>query len=437
MQKIISKLRGFNKKEENKELVKHSMLALFVRTGSAIAAFLMNVVVARYLGASEAGYFFLANTFIMLVATMGRIGADNAIMRYVSIYGVDEDYNSMHGIVAGINKIVLLITIALTVIICVFSRQISVYFFHKPELTWPLFFTALSTPFYALYNLLGMALQGRRKVLLSVTVLKILSPVIVVIMLLTFTTHDSATAAIYYTISSVLTLAIGFYWWFKNVPAGKGKLDLKILWKSCLPLWLGAIMQQLILWGGQFVAGIYNNPSELAYLSAARNTSVLITFILTAVNYVSAPRFASMYKQGKMKELKNYARNTSRLMTIIATPIVVVIWFFPGFIMSLFGKGYHDGFWLLRVLAIGQYINVITGSVGYLLIMSGYEADMLKIRVINGVGAIILAFILNASFGAIGSAISTAVAIAASNLMAVGLVKKRLGFNTLSIIGFK
>ena len=69
--------------------------------------------------------------------------------------------------------------------------------------------------------------------------------------------------------------------------------------------------------------------------------------------------------------------------------------------------------------------------------MSGHGKDLRNITIINGILAVVLAFILNPTFGAIGSAIATAIAIASSNLMAVGFVKKRLGFSTLSILGFK
>jgi O-antigen/teichoic acid export membrane protein len=144
-----------------------------------------------------------------------------------------------------------------------------------------------------------------------------------------------------------------------------------------------------------------------------------------------------MYNQGKINQLKNYARNTTRLMTLAALPITLFIWFFPGFIMSLFGKDFTGGIWLLRILALGQFVSVISGSVSYLLIMSGHEKDMKNIRIINAILAIVLALILNPIYGAIGSALSTAIAIASTNLMGVGLVKKRLGFSTLSMLGFK
>ncbi|HEX5151088.1 MAG TPA: flippase [Parafilimonas sp.] len=439
MQQIISKFAKLNKREENKELVKHSFISLLVRLGGAAAAFLMNVVAARYLGAEQAGYFFLAVTVSTLIATIGRVGADQTILRFVSVYGQQDDWNKVH---AAIRKIIgwsSILLISLTTLICVFSKQISVYLFHKPELQWPLFWCALSIPFFAIYNVHGMALQGRRKVLLSVTSLKILTPLFLMLLMFAFTPKEGTSTSIYYLIACLINLAVAHYWWKKNTPAAsvKENFDSAELWKSCGPLWIVAIMNVITTWGGQFIAGIFNTPEELAQLAVARNTTLLVSFILMAVNNVSAPRFAIMYNQGKMNQLKNYAKNTTLLMTVAALPITLFIWFFPEFILSLFGKDFKDGAWLLRILAAGQFVSVISGSVGYLLNMTGHEKDMRNVMTINAILSVVLALILNPIYGAVGSALATAIGIASSNLMAVGLVKKRLGFSTISIFGFK
>jgi len=435
----ILTLPSLIKKEENKELVKHSFISVAVRIGGAAAAFFMNVVVARYLGAEESGYFFLAITTVTLLATIGRIGADQTILRYVSVYSEKREWNKIHAIM---NKIMLwswLPLLTLSMLLCLFSRQISIYFFSKPEMQWPLFWTSLSMPFFGAYNIQGMALQGRKKVFLSVTCLKILTPVFLIIFVFSFSPKSGSLTSIYYLAACILNFALGYYWWMKSVPSRSAKesFDSAVLWRSCGPLWIVAIMNFMTTWGGQFIAGIFNSPQELAQLAAARNTAVLVSFIQTAINNVSAPRFAVMYNQGKMNQLKNYARNTTWLLTLTSLPITLVIWFFPDFIMSLFGKDFTGGMWFLRILALGQFVSVISGSVSYLLIMSGHEKDIRTIRIVNAILAIVLALILNPIYGAIGSAISTAIAIACSNLMGVGLVKKRLGFSTLSILGLK
>lgn len=434
---IYTRLRSLGKKEENKELIIHSLIALIVRIAGAGVAFLMNVVIARYLGASEAGYFFLAISITYVLASIARIGADQTILRFVSVHSAMSEWAHVHAVMKKMMSWTYIPLFILTTLVCLFARPISIYFFHKEELQWPLFWTSLSMPFFAGYNIHGMALQGRKKVLLSVTSLKILTPVFVISFVFVSPPVNASYVSIYYAIACLLNLFVGYYWWSRNVPAAKEKIefDSSALWQSCWPLWITAIMQQLTIWGGQLIAGIFLNSDEVAQLAVARNTTVLVVFILMAVNNVSAPRFAAMYRQGKMTQLKNYARNSTLLMTLIALPVTLVIWFFPSFVMSLFGKDFTEGIWFLRIIALGQFINVITGSVSSLLIMSGHEKDLKNLRLINGGIAIVLAVVLTAFFGAIGSAISSAVATASFNLMTVSQVKKRLGFSTMSLFG--
>jgi len=134
-----------------------------------------------------------------------------------------------------------------------------------------------------------------------------------------------------------------------------------------------------------------------------------------------------------MAVLKKYAKKTTRLMSLVALPITAVLWIFPEWILSLFGEDFLGGAQLLRVLATGQLISVCSGSVGYLLNMTGHEKDMRNVMVVNASLSIILALILTPLFGALGSALATALAVASTNIMAIGFVKKRLGFSTLGI----
>lgn len=428
------KLQSLTKNLENRELIIHSLIALFFRGGGAVVSFAMNIVVARYIGAAQSGYFFLAIAAVTLLAMIARIGADNLVLRFISVHYQRKEFGEMNSVFNYILKWVSVITVIATIIACFFSKYIALYVFNKDQMTWPLLFAILSIPCFALYNVIAMALQAIRKVWYSISVLKILSPLIVIIMVIFLRPKSGSQVTIYYTVSCVLTAAIGYGLWRINIPCVKIKnYDFKPVLSACYPLWIVSVMQQVVFWGGQLIAGAYVSPVELAQLAAARNTALLVTFILTAINYVSAPRFASMYKEGKLKQLENYAKNTTRLMTFIATPILIGICIFPSFIMGLFGKEFHGGTGLLCVLAAGQYISVITGSVQYLLMMSGHEKDLRNITIINGLLAIVLAFVLTYYFGAMGSAISSAVAVAASNLMALGLVKKRLGFTTLKI----
>ena len=202
-------------------------------------------------------------------------------------------------------------------------------------------------------------------------------------------------------------------------------------------MWISAVSQQLTLWSGQFVAGIYLDSKEVAQLATARTTAALVSFVLIAVNNVSSTRFAAMYSEGRLEDLRKYSINSTRIMTLLSTPVILGMVIFPQQIMALFGKGFEGGALPLQILAIGQYISVITGNVTQLLNMSGHEKDLKNLKIFNVIFALVLAFILTPLYGVVGSAISSAVAMATINLLAVGYVKKRLGFNTMNILGFK
>ena len=193
------------------------------------------------------------------------------------------------------------------------------------------------------------------------------------------------------------------------------------------------LMSQLTQWSGQFIAGVYVPSEEVAQLAVAQRTAMLTSFILMAVNLVVAPRFAALYKQGNMEGLERLALMSVKLMVLFAIPIVAVMMFFPSFLMKLFGEGFAEGGHLLQILAVGQFVNVVTGSVGYLLSMSGHEKDLRNTVLISGPLAIIAAVALTPLWGATGSAIATALAVATQNLVAVFWVRKRLGFNTLAV----
>jgi O-antigen/teichoic acid export membrane protein len=193
------------------------------------------------------------------------------------------------------------------------------------------------------------------------------------------------------------------------------------------------LMGIVVQYSGQIISGLYLSSNDVAFFSVAQRMSMLTSFVLVAINFVAAPRFAASAKLGKTEELRNTSLFCSRIMIIMATPLVIFIFFYAEFLMGLFGDEYIQAASLLQILIIGQFINVITGSVGYLLNMTGHEKDMRNVVFLSGPLALVLCFVLTPIYGSTGTAISIAIAVASQNLFAAYIVKKRLGFNTLNV----
>src|SRR4029077_5875723 len=76
----------------------------------------------------------------------------------------------------------------------------------------------------------------------------------------------------------------------------------------------------------------------------------------------------------------------------------------------------------LRILLIGQSVNVAVGSVGFILIMVGRTGWDLTVYAGSFLLDLVLAFVLAPRFGAEGAATAQAVTLAASNAVRLWLV---------------
>ena len=120
-----------------------------------------------------------------------------------------------------------------------------------------------------------------------------------------------------------------------------------------------------------------------------------------------------------------------RLLLAAGLPIIAVIIIFPGKILSLFGSEYTQGALVLIILAFGQLVNIMTGSVAMLLSMTKYERELRNMTIITALIVLPFGFYLISSFGLIGAAITTSFSIALHNLLLALSVYSKLGINVL------
>ena len=101
--------------------------------------------------------------------------------------------------------------------------------------------------------------------------------------------------------------------------------------------------------------------------------------------------------------------------------------------MALFGTEFINGATVLMILLVGVVVNVATGAVSEILMMSGFEKDCRNVNLSGAVLIIVLCAVLIPMAGVVGTAISVTIGIAGKNLLMVYMVYKRLGFWPISI----
>jgi len=397
----------------------------------------MTLVVANTTDVASAGVFFFAIALTQLGGVLLTLGSPNALLKVI---GADfgNSWNRINQTVSVLFRVVLTVAVLLLVTCLILPNQIATLL-GMVEIAGLLPLIAVSMFCFALQQMLAAMLQGTQQAILASAVQNVIAQLtfITVLGVLMFFGFNQSGGSLFYIYFACVGSAMmfGAVLWFRT----KGtSFDIKAtfspeLKSSLSSLFITMLMSQCAMWAGQFATAKSLSSSDVAFFASAQRTATLASFVLIAVNVVVAPKFAQAFAKGNQQEVNKLSLLSSRLMIALAVPVLAFMIFFPEFLMGLFGEEYKVAAPLLQILAVGQFINVITGSVGYLLNMTGHEKDMRNVVLFSGPLAIVLAFGLTSQFGLTGAAYATAISVASQNLLAVWMVKKRLGFNTLNI----
>jgi O-antigen/teichoic acid export membrane protein len=416
-----------------REMLIGSIIGLGIKVLAAISIFVMNIAVARTLGAAEAGLFFLGFTLATMAAAIGRVGLDQTIVRFVAAQKATNSIGMLHGVYRKSIIWVSLASTGLAYLGWININWLIKHLFDQPGFEPVLRSFLLAIPLIALYTMQAQALQGLRKIAKSMITLNVIVPAALLLMMLLSPVTSATTLVGYFNIACLLTLGIGAVLWIQSAPlkTSKESFPSDLLRKTCMPLWAVAVLSQVVQWSSQLMLGAWSTSEEVAFFATAQRTAMLTSFVLFAVNAIAAPKFAAMYAKGDHDGLKRLAIISVRLMLLAAVPALALMFLFPEWLMSFFGEEFRVASTALVILALGQFVNIATGSVGYLLSMTGLERKVRDNAFLSALIGVTLGFVLIPSYGLLGASVATAIAIASQNLLGVYQVRKHLGFNTL------
>jgi O-antigen/teichoic acid export membrane protein len=396
-------------------------------------------VIARVLDIGDAGAFFLGFSILTVLWSVGSLGMPMALVRFLGGYSAQNKWIEISMVMSFAAKAVLVFSSVLGIIICFTSGSLESLFSFSESASFVIGIISIAIPIMAINNLIAFSFQGIHKTTISIYLQNISTPMLTSIILLCFGFFTNiinlSVVSYVFVFSSCVTLVTAFWFWLRQPGLSfcrKRSKNTAFL-KSARFLYVSTIMGLFVQWSGIITLGIFVKDEEVALFSVAQRISMLTSFVLIAVNLVVAPRFAAIFSSGSLSELKEISIFCSRLMLLVATPVLIIMLLFPGVLLGLFGEQYRQAEFMLQIMVVGQFVNVVTGSVGNLLNMTGHEKDMRNILLITGILAVLLSFTLIPLYGPVGAAFATSIALASQNLFAVLLVKKRLGFNVLKI----
>lgn len=393
-----------------------------------------NVIVARLFGPTLFGIYAIGWTLMRFLSLIVPLGMDRAVLRFGPGYW-QKDWPGFSELL----KKVILYALASGIIFgaCFYfsAPWLASNVYRQSQLVTLFRYFSFAFPPLAILTVIAAATRITRLIKYSVWLYDIGQPLLGLLLILAFYVfHQGITGMVLAEIIS-LTLAalLGLVLIkviFPNVTFRTSSSDIsarKILDYS-MPAMLGGAFTVYILWMDRIFVGLLMPPVENGIFVAVSQISTVIMVILAGISPIAVPLFSHFHHNHETKQLEEVYRISTKWGIYLSLPILAVLLISPGDSLELiFGELFRSGADILVVLLIGQTINILTGSVNPLMIMTENQKVLFRISAVMLLADILMLLLLIPKFGIIGAAISTSACVGLLNLFELLWVKIKLG----------
>lgn len=387
-------------------LIKTSLLSAVSTIIRIIGGFVINKVIAVYIGPSGLAFIGQFQNFIALVMNMSGSAFSTAITKYTAEHHDDE--NDKHRLWSAALKIAMPTSMLISLLIFIFSKELSIYIFKSDQYEYVMQVLAVSIPIFLINTIFLSILNGHREIKKYIT-LNIASSIISLIVVTSLTIYlslDGALLAYVLSQSVVLIVTLAFIKnevWLKihNFTVQVSFQDMKKLFGFALITFTSvsssAIMMLIVrdyltISFSAESAGYWQGIWSLSQISLSLITTSLATYLL--------PTFSSI----KDKVLiANELRKAYQLMIPIAFLISLFAYLFREPIILIL---YTDRFMPMEELFawqfIGNVIKVAGWLIGYLIVAKAMVKVVVVTEVFFALSFIALTVIFTDLFGLVG-----------------------------------
>jgi O-antigen/teichoic acid export membrane protein len=398
---------------------------------AAIATFAAQVLMSNTLGRAGFGVVTVVTMAAFVLSFLTRAGTDMAVLRDVAMEAGQQRWHKIRVPVARSAQIALTVSSLVALIAIAGADQIRSLFDLAPERSeWVVEAAAVGLPFLALANVWLSASRGLKIMRYTLYVFWIGQPIVWILLMLIgwrFSTSEWM-SVLCYSLSWVWAAAVAYLFWRRESrgwsaePLEAG--DLKRLFRYAGPRAPAALFSQLLFWTDLFVLTNYASDAEVGIYSAALRAGQILVLFLTSVSLMFSPFVADLHNRGETERLDRLFKALTRWTLAATLPAFLLLAADPESVLRLFGSDFEGGETALLILLAGQFVNVATGSVGFVLIMVGRTGWDLVVYGGSLVLNLSLAFWLAPRYGMEGAAIANSVTFALSKWARLALVKR-------------
>uniref|UniRef100_A0A7C3Z932 Polysaccharide biosynthesis protein C-terminal domain-containing protein n=1 Tax=Desulfobacca acetoxidans TaxID=60893 RepID=A0A7C3Z932_9BACT len=407
-----------------------STFALGSKIASLPLGCLTSLALARFWGAHALGVYTLAVYLVTALSVVSRLGLDTAMVRF----GAGLKAAGQGGVIKALfwQGLALVLSLSLIAALWLYLTQnwlVSV--FHAPDLPQVLNLMFLALPLIGAAAFCGETLRSLGAARWVVAQQDLLTPfgLLAGVGCLAWQGQNSSRPAAGLALAYLANLVLGLGFLtvllrrkLKKLQATLRGARLGEFLRYSWPLYLSTLLMLAFSVADTLVLGLSTAPEKVAYYEAASRIALLVSVPLMAVNAIIPPIFAHMHQEERFRELEELTRASTRWMYCVSLPLALLLAALAPDILELFGTGFVEARWALRILAMAQLFNVASGSVGFLLAMTGNQYMLIKSLAVGGALGLPLMVLGAFGFGLFGLALAKGFWLVGMNaLMSIGV----------------
>ncbi len=389
---------------------------------SAAVVLFTNVLLASVLSPADLGAYFLAFTVVNVAGTIALLGLHQTVVRLVAESG-DRPWRAAAAVRASFVLAALGCAAVGLALAAGGNAWIARRWFESPALAGATIPIAVFVVAYAFRNLVAESFRGFHDLRSATLFSGVLSGVVFLAVLgalratsgrSTFEVVLWANAAAFLTAAALGGLALA-----RRVAAlGPARgLGAGNVLRQTLPLLVVNAIAFCVTQADLWVLGAYRPAQEVALYGAAQRLVALVAMPLAIVNLIVPPFVAEMYAGGRRHDLQRLLRAAATACGVPAAGVLALFIAAGGPILGfVYADFYRSAAPVLAALSVGYLVNVLTGSCGVTMTMTGHQTTVMTIAIASGLLTLGLALAAVKPFGPRGVAVAAATGLATHNV---------------------
>lgn len=377
--------------------------------------YLVRFVLARKMSLAEYGLFYAVFTLFAMLSIFRDMGIGQALVKYIAEFNVNKKYGMIKGSFVIGFMAQMAMSFIIYIILLIFSKQISLYFFHTYDAMPIILLLAVMFILMPIEKIFSFAFQGFQRIDFNSLIEFVRMLLVLIFIFIIFRYNASAIApSLAYIIAYIIEgfifapLFLRTFPQFFKVKAVLTKELAKKIFLFGLPVMIGLVGSMIITYTDTLVITYFRTLEEVALYQVAMPTAKLLLYFTGAISMVVLPMSSELWARKLKQKLILGVDNLYRYSFVLIIPLALLMVTYPEIIIKVFfGQKYVEAAFTLQILAIAGIIYTICLINSNVLSGIGKPKENAKIILIAAIFNLVFDIILVPYIGINGAAIAT------------------------------